>query len=376
MIGLILISLLLHTLLYAQNVSVEIDPNAALVTEQMAEVEEATKYLEVKKVLAHDIDKQQFEFTRIRKVITDPKSMNNSVVDQYRDIIKRAVRLSKAYKKLQENATTAAEPEAESVPSDEHTFSHTEFPGYDNSASSVLLMVDNPKTLVQRKQLSSLCYMHAPAVVQYYGIWNTKLKVNSSATSDHGMIDITKEIASYFKGEELYRHVFDDWGGSSSDFLSRILHANATYKSCYPDSPIYDLKDALRTYGPALASGFMVYQDFKNTSVHHYHGLPDKTNPVGNHAMVLVGIRIDDGGNVYYLLQNWWPGKQFVELSRDYMLATGTINRPQFHFITSPQHSVPVERHTHSSRMHYAETLEAIEHAERLPLEWSLPPPY
>jgi hypothetical protein len=130
----------------------------------------------------------------------------------------------------------------------------------------------------------------------------------------------------------------------------------------------------LRTYGPALVSGFRVHLDFMDASVHFHHGLPDTTkNAIGGHAMVLVGIRVDEAGKVYYLLQNWWPGKQFVEVSKEYMLASSTSYGPQFHFVTTPQYSVPPERHTHSSRIHYAETVKTMEHAESLPLEWFPP---
>jgi hypothetical protein len=82
--------------------------------------------------------------------------------------------------------------------------------------------------------------------------------------------------------------------------------------------------------------------------------------------MVLVGVRIDDAGKVYYLLQNWWPGKQFVELSREYLLASLLPVELPFHFIESPQNSVPAERHIHSSRMHWAEPADAIEHPVKL----------
>jgi hypothetical protein len=47
---------------------------------------------------------------------------------------------------------------------------------------------------------------------------------------------------------------------------------------------------------------------------------------VGNHAMVLIGVRRDHNLVTWLLLQNWWPNKQFVEVSVVYCRAcNGTI---------------------------------------------------
>jgi hypothetical protein len=59
--------------------------------------------------------------------------------------------------------------------------------------------------------------------------------------------------------------------------------------------------DHLTIYGPALVSNF---EDFKNESVHHHHGVPTG-KLVGLHAMVLLDTRTDADGNQFFLLQNW-----------------------------------------------------------------------
>jgi hypothetical protein len=111
---------------------------------------------------------------------------------------------------------------------------------------------------------------------------------------------------------------------SSTGFCNlQNLQANSLLFGFFPRQSSYeDLADALRRYGPALVPAFMAHADFMNMSVHHHHGLPDKEHPIDTHSMVLVGVRIDETGKLYYLLHNWWRGKQFVEVSREYLLAS------------------------------------------------------
>jgi hypothetical protein len=136
-----------------------------------------------------------------------------------------------------------------------------------------------------------------------------------------------------------------------------------------PDLPIDGLMESLREYGPALVSTFRVQPDFVTEGVTHHHGLPTGAKTDDYHAMVLVGIRIDASGNIFYLMQNWWKGKQFVEVSRQYMIDCGA----NFHFVVTPQETVSTDRHRfHSGRMHYAETEATIDLPERLQVEWVL----
>jgi hypothetical protein len=361
--------LLLHTVSYAQDVDVEIDLDGTTITEKLAEVEKAIEFLKVKEVLA-DVRPvvREEHFWAMRQVVSNPKNMTEKEFKKYTAIVNRAVPVSKAYQKIMSNSTAAAEKEAETIPEGEHTFTHAEFPGYTNSSSSVLSMVDNPMTLVQRFQHSSLCYMHAPAVVQYYVIWHNRTRADPNATYHPGMIDLAVEIARRFIARQLEDHIFHDRGDFSRIFLKTILHPGSKVIDRAPDLPIEGLMDALREYGPALVSQFHVYPDFMNKSAHHHHGLPEidpKSINTDTHAMVLVGIRTDEAADVFYLLQNWWSGKQFVEVSRAYILAC----EAQFHFVTTPQDSVPSGHGVHSGRMHSFELAEGLEHPERMPAE-------
>ena len=49
--------------------------------------------------------------------------------------------------------------------------------------------------------------------------------------------------------------------------------------------------------------------------------------------MVLIGARTDASGKRWFLLQNWWKEKQFVEVSEDYM----GYCKPQTYFVYCTQ---------------------------------------
>ena len=52
--------------------------------------------------------------------------------------------------------------------------------------------------------------------------------------------------------------------------------------------------------------------------------------------MVMVGYR-QAAGKTYFLLQNWWKQKQFVEMDEDYFIRCNSTVR----FVETPQHEIP-----------------------------------
>jgi hypothetical protein len=61
---------------------------------------------------------------------------------------------------------------------------------------------------------------------------------------------------------------------------------------------------------PAPNSNFKTHDTFKvETGVFSHRGAcAEKVK--GSHAMALVGYRTATGGNIVFLVQNWWKGKQ------------------------------------------------------------------
>jgi hypothetical protein len=173
-----------------------------------------------------------------------------------------------------------------SFPSDIHLWSNSEFPGYNISD---VFFLKHLKSLNQRHQLSGLCYMHAPAMVQHYALGHN----NHSAP----MIDLVQFIKQHFSVEQLQHHIFDNRGGNSVGFLKSILQPNSTLVDI---TVPYKIPKALKAYGPGLVSGFEVHEDFFNSTIHHYNGTHSGTY-VGNHAMALVGHCSTNRDSIFFI---------------------------------------------------------------------------
>jgi hypothetical protein len=187
------------------------------------------------------------------------------------------------------------------------------------------LVASKSNVLHQRAQLSGLCYIHGPDLLQHY-------LVEMHSEGAVGMIDISKLIRDSFSTKSLEKHIFDDEGGSSVDMLRFILHkgsmmarANRAYS------------DQLRDYGPGLVSAFNVHSDFADRSVFKHHGKP-KEECIGRHCMVMIGFSTDKTtGESVYLLQNFWKQKQFVQVDEEYLEYSGAL----VHFVKTPQTHIP-----------------------------------
>jgi hypothetical protein len=163
--------------------------------------------------------------------------------------------------------------------------------------------------------------MHAPAMVQHYALGHN----NHSAP----MIDLVQFIQQHFSAEQLEHHIFNNRGENSVSFLKSI-------HSTLVDITVPDkIPDALKAYSPGLVSRFEVHEDFSNSTIHHHNGTHSGTY-VSNHAMALVGHR-STNGTQYFLLQNWWKKKQFVEVDASYLKHSGA----SVWFIKTPQTGVP-----------------------------------
>jgi hypothetical protein len=184
------------------------------------------------------------------------------------------------------------------------------------------------RIMVIRKQKSGLCYLHAPVVLEHYLIAIATGGKNSST------YDIGKYEAHVLSGEHLVNFIFEDKGGSSRDTLNELCGLTKVDDvKCYTipdkeDGSLYSVTCQLIlervSLSPALISVFRVYPDFGQTSAVSFSGLPAQNDNVSlsdveRHSMVLIGARKTSEGEYYFLLQNWWQGRYFIEVSGEYM---------------------------------------------------------
>ena len=239
---------------------------------------------------------------------------------------------------------TAKDKCTNDVPDDVHKFSNDQFPGYLDD--NVFFIKNN--CLIQRSQLSGLCYIHAPTIVQNYAIVHTTKK------QDFSVLDIAQYIQLYFEPIELEAHVFKNAGGSSKTMLENILQPESKIVLSSWDECVHHFNK----YGPGLVSQFEVYPSFINGPSVVHHGKIKGEQREGHHSMVMVGWRKDDNDNTYLLLQNWWKKKQFVEVDRKYFKSCNT----QIYFVKTPQHEIPENFPKRVGVYH--ELTECIDHQE------------
>lgn len=183
---------------------------------------------------------------------------------------------------------------------------------------------------VLRRQLSGLCFFHACVVLQHYLV-----SINEVDDSKNvGMLDIGKYEGSILFGKALEDYLTSPHGGETIPNLKKLCELDATDLESFTvlkfdkssrvqmlarDEICSDIMKKLEVQ-PLLVSSFVVMNDFLSTENVSFT-IPDLQHwPVEEqrHAMVLVGMRKTKAGDYYFLLQNWWRGRYFIEVSYDY----------------------------------------------------------
>ena len=117
----------------------------------------------------------------------------------------------------------------------------------------------NRNVLCQRHQLSGLCYIHGPVVLQHYLVW-----LSQDLDTNPGMIDMTNMVRKSFDAERLGEHILNDKGGSSRHMLGHILLPESVVISKDIDNVTHEL---LENLGPALVSEFQVHSTFRKIAL-------------------------------------------------------------------------------------------------------------
>ena len=177
------------------------------------------------------------------------------------------------------------------------------------------------KVMIIRQQNSGLCYLHAPVVIEHYMI-SIVTKCENVSMINIGLME--KDLLS---GHDIEKFILEDRGGSSQAVLSQLCDLGAADTTTFAiprfGTQLYQ-PTCLEILGnllnrPALVSNFHVTDAFLSTGT-ALTGVPvfhadDQDN---RHSMVLIGGRQSVDGEIYFLLQNWWHDRFFVEVSGEY----------------------------------------------------------
>jgi hypothetical protein len=225
--------------------------------------------------------------------------------------------------------------------------------------------------LVLRRQKSGLCFMHAAVMLQHYLVCICREKAGKTASGTEigneevGVIDMAWYIKTYWRGDKLAHYLLGDCGGCSFDFFEEINHhigsENLNVRREYLTNATAATWDRLLgelRHRPVLVSSFTVRRSlFFSEDVKFDCSDEGKLESLGMHAMVMIGGR-KKNGKYYFLLQNWWSNRYFIEVSESYLqFAAASVT-----FVHGDIACIPREFCT--VRTAYAET--SVDCAERI----------
>lgn len=214
---------------------------------------------------------------------------------------------------------------------------------YDGKTYSSLFFEeeDIEKFMVIRRQRSGLCAAHASVTFQHY------LESFRNKTENHTTLDVSHYIRETLSEEKQERYLLTGkFGMNAHNFfftITGMTEADICIQSPSAGNKTrwnfnWYKKQALTNFsssrGPALVSNFASGKSFNNSDANKvtYQGRENdfKYKDSGEkqrHAMILIGMHVDDDGMLWFLLQNTWKDKFFVEVSAEYFISCEGILR-------------------------------------------------
>ena len=201
-----------------------------------------------------------------------------------------------------------------------------------NKRASFTVFFHHNLNVMQRRQLDGNCPLHAVIVLHAY-------LVQMGTKQDHGMLDLSKLVRRGFNDKQLGKYILENAGGSAIAVATQVLTGDGRNENFFFRlKHIPEIRELLKQFGPALVTNFAVDESFRTSDCLSFAGEPNTGQfESTRHSMLLVGFRQEfDGGShcctiglcgnrrpsaTWFLLQNWWRKKQFVQVSAEYLEA-------------------------------------------------------
>jgi hypothetical protein len=176
-----------------------------------------------------------------------------------------------------------------------------------------------------RHQTTGNCGAHAAVQLLHY-----LMDIRSAGNVNVGSVDLTAYMQlSELRGEDLLnyltrkRHIKPLFYFAS---LGRLDHTNfirLSFQLPFEGHLSANLLVAAEimdqvTTQPGMVTDFVATQPFTRSTLASFAGKPTFAGTEGVHTMLIVGAR-HVGDAYYFLLQNWYNEKQFVEVSAEYL---------------------------------------------------------
>lgn len=216
--------------------------------------------------------------------------------------------------------------------------------------------------ILRTQKFNSLCYIMAPVVLMHYVIAINSNGVNTDTLDVSKYENFANEGA---KLENFIEQTLAKTGDISYVALKELMKLDdLDIKQVTDFQENGDMLMKRFAQYPAIICAFTVYNLFLDEPqvFTYHHKLPGETIR-GYHSMLIVGARKDASGNFYYLLQNWWKGKYFLEVSAEYL---ESVKPAAAYFVMKKISDYPQEYHGLTNDFLSGETLDMPDH---LPVE-------
>ena len=182
------------------------------------------------------------------------------------------------------------------------------------------------------------CLMVAANLIQY----SLALSSSDLEQSQQSRRNVNRFLRNNFTNDEIFRHVYDDQGGSVFDHLGRLLKPSnpgpevELYRSISirvrdgVDFVYRIVSSAIRDYGALLIPNLKVIPAFASNNGKTHFSCDDFNEQAilestASHSVLVVGVRtteaMDTCGGLEFLIQNSWSYKPFVVVGYDVLLA-------------------------------------------------------
>jgi hypothetical protein len=139
-------------------------------------------------------------------------------------------------------------------------------------------------------------------------------------------VDVSSYIRDAFSPQQLYDRIMRDKGGQAIDVFHYLKEHARARTVTHHNIDLEGSFEYLAKYGAGLVTKFHVDDEFRDSDECSFTGSVEvDTSKTSGHAMVLVGVREDKSGQCWLLLQKWWEGKQFVEMTLEYLRSSNAV---------------------------------------------------
>jgi hypothetical protein len=179
--------------------------------------------------------------------------------------------------------------------------------------------------LIIRKQTTGMCFLTAVFVFEHYMMASC---TNKGIKSTY---DVGKYEAATLKGEVLEKFLLQAKLNSTTSVLTslcRLQDEDLSPMTLSPDPELRDQNVIVSEYilrhvanRPAILAQVKAADMANSTERVVFTDPPPNQPDEIRHAMVLIGARRDENGEYFFLVQNWWESRYFMELSGRYLAA-------------------------------------------------------